>query len=377
SFSCHNAHNAEHKSNRWCCLLRVLQICLFMLLIYCVYVILSLRDAQHLSKFDPQTPFNARRPLESDVDYDLKFVHNNVNENISKLTNNSSFSVVRARVLHAPLLLCVGSPVDIIILVHTSPSNLIQRNSIRRTWGGVRALPDGRSVALLFVMGLPFKEKSPAIREPNDRALKELTRNEAARHQDILIGNFYDTYHNLSIKHELGLRWCTLHCSRSSLILKADDDAFVDVFGLFSFLARTLEMLTPSHMLACDVIPEGTIPKRSGKWAVEKDLYSESSYPRYCSGLAYVMSMDVAKAVIEKTNVEPWLWVDDVWVTGLLTKHLNVHYILLNARYCYDLDRLELWLAKDNVSSMSPCTVAHLDAGAAGYASTLNKLWLH
>ncbi|XP_018018608.1 beta-1,3-galactosyltransferase 5-like [Hyalella azteca] len=376
---CTEGNNPWCKNNRWCCFVRTLQICLVLLLVYCLYSTLRAEETRRApdSSDSPRMLWNARKPLGGNLDYDTKAFSVNVNVNVVDNATLPSFKSLRSKVLMAPKQFCAGDQVDIVILVHSRPSNIGSRKSIRKTWGGIRKLPDGRSLSLIFVMGLSFPYESYDYAMKNSRIIDEMTRHEAVQYQDVLLGDFHDIYHHLSIKHELGLRWLTQHCPRTSLIFKADDDAFVDVYGLFSFLDRTLETPHPTSMIACDVIPAGTEPKRAGKWAVSVLEYPKAQYPQYCSGLAYVMSMDVAKAIIQKAAARPWLWVDDVWVTGLLVEDMEIRYILLNARYCYDLEPLQSWLAATNASSSVPCTVAHLDARNSSYSDILNEIWQH
>jgi hypothetical protein len=66
---------------------------------------------------------------------------------------------------------------------------------------------------------------------------------EADTFNDIIIENFVDTYHNLTLKSIAMLKWITLTCYRdnntSSLpqhVLKVDDDIFVNVEKLFNVI---------------------------------------------------------------------------------------------------------------------------------------------
>ncbi|NXP56800.1 B3GT4 galactosyltransferase, partial [Heliornis fulica] len=60
---------------------------------------------------------------------------------------------------------------------------------------------------------------------------------EAHQHGDLLQGAFSDTYANLTLKTLLILRWASGRCPGASFLLKADDDVFVNVPALTSYLA--------------------------------------------------------------------------------------------------------------------------------------------
>ncbi|NXS01802.1 B3GT4 galactosyltransferase, partial [Oxylabes madagascariensis] len=59
---------------------------------------------------------------------------------------------------------------------------------------------------------------------------------ESRQHGDILLGDFADTYGNLSRKTLLLLRWARACCQRAPFLLKADDDVFVNVPAVATFL---------------------------------------------------------------------------------------------------------------------------------------------
>uniref|UniRef100_A0A2P2ICA5 Hexosyltransferase n=1 Tax=Hirondellea gigas TaxID=1518452 RepID=A0A2P2ICA5_9CRUS len=398
TWSQYDGLGCEPKGNRWCCLVRFLQLSLLLLLLYVFYTLFllkaPLRSTRQGPKYLPESlKVNNRRTLGSRVDQELDNYY--LDSELLGMTVKPSW----ARVQYAPHAMCIGptsSLPKLIILVHSRPGNLIQRNIIRETWGSINNIQDGIPVELLFVIGRldlynyvdeETYHRDTEINRNNVNADKSARRNEvlddlvygeAVRHQDILIGYFLDTYHNLTIKHELALRWTTENCPQASMILKADDDAFVDIYGLFGYLNRTLDTAFPRSLLACDIIPEGTSPQRSGKWEVSWEQYQSDRYPQYCSGLSYIMSRDVAKSLIERSRIDKWLWIDDVWMTGILAEKLtNLTRIHLNARYCYELNPIETWLERAVATSPPICMVAHLDASKANYVQTAKKLWAH
>ena len=40
---------------------------------------------------------------------------------------------------------------------------------------------------------------------------------------------FQDTYHNLTLKTIMGLKWTSIFCSQARFVLKTDDDIYVNV----------------------------------------------------------------------------------------------------------------------------------------------------
>ncbi|NWV80048.1 B3GT4 galactosyltransferase, partial [Dasyornis broadbenti] len=66
---------------------------------------------------------------------------------------------------------------------------------------------------------------------------RELLR-ESLEHQDVLQGDFWDTYANLTWKTLLLLRWSRACCGGAPFLVKADDDVFLNVPAIATHLAR-------------------------------------------------------------------------------------------------------------------------------------------
>ncbi|NXW68576.1 B3GT4 galactosyltransferase, partial [Hirundo rustica] len=60
---------------------------------------------------------------------------------------------------------------------------------------------------------------------------------ESRRHGDILQGDFADSYANLTLKTLLLLRWARSCCAGAPFLLKADDDVFVNVPAIATYLS--------------------------------------------------------------------------------------------------------------------------------------------
>ena len=72
---------------------------------------------------------------------------------------------------------------------------------------------------------------------------------------DIVQGNFEDSYRNLSYKSIMANTWVSLFCQQAEFVLKADDDMFVDMYELFVFTrqflkTKVLAMNTPAPLLS-------------------------------------------------------------------------------------------------------------------------------
>ncbi|XP_037952522.1 beta-1,3-galactosyltransferase 5-like [Teleopsis dalmanni] len=149
---------------------------------------------------------------------------------------------------------------------------------------------------------------------------------EQNRFGDLLQGNFYDTYHNLTYKHVMGLRWASNECRRAKFIIKLDEDIIYDVYYLQSYLKALLEhelKLSTSNRLLSGVIIVASQPIRylGSKWLAPPEEFSSSIYPYYISGYCYVTNALTAKRLVGEAAETPFFWIDDAWVIGIIKKY--------------------------------------------------------
>ncbi|XP_042239644.1 LOW QUALITY PROTEIN: lactosylceramide 1,3-N-acetyl-beta-D-glucosaminyltransferase A-like [Homarus americanus] len=288
---------------------------------------------------------------------------------------------------------CSPARLFFVFLVHSRPDHFRQRQAIRATWGGHKDLDGGwaaRTVFLLqcgwaartvFLLGQGSGGGGEAGEEDGMGGLevRELVEQEARRHGDLVVGSFTDHYHNLTYKHVMALRWAADHCAHATYLVKADDDAFIDVPALRALLGRTFPLPPPRRTLACNVLPAGTQPQRTGKWAVSEVGYPWPEYPRYCAGLAYVATPDLADKLsrVAEAGVATRIWVDDVWVTGLLAESLSLQPHYLNLRYSFDHNEMAAWATRAKPAAPPPYIFAHLDPACPDWRPTLHTLWHH
>lgn len=106
--------------------------------------------------------------------------------------------------------------------------------SSEKTWDSLKC----DDVIILFVLN-----------DPVDVAQSKLLK-------DIAQGNSLDTYRNLTYKTIMCLKYAKCHCKNAKYVLKVDDDLFVNVPQMISFLENDLEPLHPiiENFLMCSVL---------------------------------------------------------------------------------------------------------------------------
>ncbi|ESO85386.1 hypothetical protein LOTGIDRAFT_56334, partial [Lottia gigantea] len=140
---------------------------------------------------------------------------------------------------------------------------------------------------------------------------------EAEIHRDVLLGNFQDTYTNLTLKTVMGLQWVVHICNQTKFILKTDDDVWVNV----PMLLKRLETFRSTTFTLGGMCQLGR-PHRdmNSKYYVSHKDYPSDVYPPFCTGTGYVTTPNVAAKIINMSAVVPYFHLEDIYVAMCLTK---------------------------------------------------------
>jgi len=225
----------------------------------------------------------------------------------------------------------------LLILVSSVPGSDYQfaRNAIRKTWGNsdectrVNDVSKGVSCQwkVVYLVGKSYNESL-------DSEIKQ----EAQVFNDILLGNFDDTYVNLVIKLFMGFAWASkVNCR---FILKADDDIYVRVPKLVSWLQKAPSRLYAGHVhrnvgVSRDPDERNPLPPGSS--------FNEKYYPPYCLGAFYLLSRSIIPDILRAVKRwRPWP-IEDTYI-GVLTRDVGVsptdiYGFVLKARASRDLPR--------------------------------------
>ncbi|GAB0098232.1 Hexosyltransferase [Sergentomyia squamirostris] len=205
----------------------------------------------------------------------------------------------------------------VLIMVHSAPGNEQKRNLIRKTWG--RKDPRAH---LLFLLG-------SVISITDQAKLKEENR----KHRDLVQGSFLDTYRNMTYKHAMVLKWFIYSCPEALFLLKTDDDVFVNTPTLYDSLEKGLSPISvsPKRLVACYQVIGANILRDNSKWRVSPEEYHGDYYPPYCMGYVVLFSADAVLHLYREVQDTPYFWIDDVHITGTLTKKTGILITGLNS----------------------------------------------
>lgn len=161
---------------------------------------------------------------------------------------------------------------------------------------------------------------------------------------------------NLVHKTVAGMQFASENFPKTWFYASGDDDIMPDLVKLKDqlFQMRRSTNQTVSAVKQSDCAFENIYPIISGygynynamvmrstvsKWYVSKEVYSHGSYPTYCSGGWYMMSIELVEELYYLSRRSKYFWIDDVWITGIL----RLKYFTSLARDCY-LDDINVGL---------------------------------
>lgn len=243
--------------------------------------------------------------------------------------------------IEEPSICAQHSGLFLITIVHSAPANYKRRLVIRETWGNQKYYSRVKNV-VIFALGYPTPDNNNNI---SQRAIEM----ESDRYHDLIQGNFTDSYRNLTYKVILWLKWVSSHCPQAIYLVKVDDDVLVNIFALASHLSRLYtDEIADRNSIIC-LTWEGMEVMRdmANKWYVAESDYVSSTFSRYCSGSAYIISRDLITQLFNKVSTTKFFWIDDFYATGLLPKDLKVYYHDIRALYVLDSTQLYAKLVED------------------------------
>ncbi|KAI3379949.1 hypothetical protein SNEBB_005581, partial [Seison nebaliae] len=222
---------------------------------------------------------------------------------------------------------CKNRPM-IIGYVHISFQNFDRRASIRELWSDNQCTKDlwkniksrypfvnsfNEPIRIVFMLGNGDSELN------QDRV--DLEYNE---YHDIVQQNFHDSYRNLTYKSIMAMQWLSEHCTSAGMILKLDDDIIINMFSLIRLVAFQLSSDIRNTIICYLHQGMPVIREVKSKWYVTKEEYPLSYYCPYCSGSAFLMTIDVPKILYNVSLYTPFYWVDDYYLTGLLVQKAKI-----------------------------------------------------
>ena len=231
---------------------------------------------------------------------------------------------------------CRDPNILLLILVTSHANNVKLRQKLRR----VIPLEDLEKLKMrrLFLVGNPINPNSAGDHKNFDDLRKEQD-----RFNDLVMGDFNESYRNLTYKHMMGLSWAITYCPQAKLVLKQDDDILVDYYQISqlahmkpiraeepSWNIQRMLFSSSNHfgkdkfILGKSLNSMKVIRDRNSKWFVQKSEYPADVYPSFVSGWGYLTTVEAIRSMLERSSPKEYFWIDDVFVTGTLRNRADV-----------------------------------------------------
>ena len=291
-----------------CTFIRISSLFLIMIFVLCTIVWFP-RDYENVGR--------------SFIQFDMSNAYLNQD---NKLLNGWSLPRV---VWHDPQI-CGKEQLDWIFIATSAPENYNRRMLLRRTYANVTLFKTMR-FKLIIVVGMT-----------GNASIDTDVYREFRQHRDIVVGDFKDAFWTLSLKMIFGLKWISKYCNKAPFIIKIDDDAFVNIFEILNLIEPHSKK---SNFMMCAVLDNNFI----FRWKHHSKEYCKQikvcvddgilpgykNYPRYCNGQMFVFPNDLLQRLVDAIDNTTYFWLDDVYITGMITKNLSIEYINIQMAYAW------------------------------------------
>ncbi|OQV12048.1 putative Beta-1,3-galactosyltransferase 5 [Hypsibius exemplaris] len=210
---------------------------------------------------------------------------------------------------------CSGDPAShprLVVFIPSRPDRPEERAAIRETWGVHARLCNVR-----VVFGFGSFESQDLFIE---------VRTENGLYGDLLqASSVVDAYHNQTRLVLSLLEWGSHHCQGAKFIGKADEDAWINIFGVLKYLQ--LPEANGNSVIGHFLFNETVKREVKDKWFVTKAEYPNSTYPPFPNGQLYIFPQTAVPSVLSASNRLTIHWLDDVFIGGQIPKLLNMSLV--------------------------------------------------
>ncbi|XP_045116791.1 beta-1,3-galactosyltransferase 5-like [Portunus trituberculatus] len=219
---------------------------------------------------------------------------------------------------------CKDQDVYLLNTITSNPTQIYHRDLIRKMWRS-EAISRRLKIRTVFIIAaVPSAVTQRHLQEESDK------------YGDIVQFDFLETRRNLTVKSLAALHWFRAYCSNATWVLKCDVDAFINFWALLDVLrfaegsndavcarSKTRSVCRDAHQMGC-----------MAHYVVEPWEYAAAVYPPYCQGYAYVLHRDLVDRMlqVDRNRTSPPLFLEDVYVTGLLPRDLDARWFDVRRR---------------------------------------------
>lgn len=188
----------------------------------------------------------------------------------------------------------------IAVFVFSATNNTSERTLIRKTWGGdVNSILYG--IKIIFVVG---KTKQLDIQRKIEF--------ESRVYNDMLQGEFMDTYDNMVLKSVLSFNWFRKYLKGVSYFMKTDDDVLLNINVLINYLNAYHK--SKSNIYLGRLYFENINYVKWHRWYVDPASFPFKKFPPYAGGVGYVLSNISAINIAAIMSQVPRFQLEDAYI---------------------------------------------------------------
>ncbi|BHF73983.1 hypothetical protein SprV_0401706700 [Sparganum proliferum] len=242
---------------------------------------------------------------------------------------------------------------DLVVIVKSAVYNFEDRQNFRRFYAHLRNESSVKApyrIGIVFVVGLPTSVSSNSFQRDgfnislpgragnslvnigNRRAhIQSRLEQEMREHDDLIVGDFEDTYYNLSLKMHHTFVWAARFCLERPAFMFLDDDIGFNEKRLQAVLAtlpvdwRRTVSISSTRWNSPTVRPTDTPVVR--KWALSKREVPWPVHAPYSNGYFYMLGYDHVADLALAMSFTKSIPIDDAWL-GLVMHRIGLQFEL-------------------------------------------------
>ncbi|KAM4039674.1 beta-1,3-galactosyltransferase 5-like [Anomaloglossus baeobatrachus] len=213
----------------------------------------------------------------------------------------------RCSLLYTPKPEIRGLSPVLLLAIKSHPRSKSRRAALRETWAK-RADVMGYRVRPVFLMGLSARQQH-----------MELVKVEQEEYRDVLLWDFTEGHHNLSLKERCFLEWLHDNPQQADFIFKGDDDVFVNPSSLVRYIKKNA--LSPFQLHGA--LQRHSVVLRYSKYKISYTLFPNVKYPYFLSGGGFLFPAASVPSLYRTSLRIPVFPLDDVYL-GFLCLAANL-----------------------------------------------------
>ncbi len=218
----------------------------------------------------------------------------------------------------SPDSVCNSTDLTVLLGIVSSAENSFARAAVRNSWASITLKNTNPEIRHIFLIGRSM-----------NNSVNNMVKEENEIFNDILYGDFLDTYRNVTFKTVMLIQWFTQQCPHARFMVKVDDDVFLNTTGLLKVVTGKPSLEYKHWICLWGCIKNSyCVRDPTNKWFIPFRDYLYRTYPVYCLGAAYLISKDLVTSITPLTTSVPYIPIEDAYV-GICVDKLNDNEITI------------------------------------------------